>query len=246
MQKASVLVAACLSLAGCTTVLADRSAAGNPTDMADYFTGRMEAGKAFLAAGQPTRAIEAFRQASYHPAYRADAMNGMGVAYGLLGRHDVAQAMFLRSVALAPGDLKFARNLARADAILAQPDAPTQFAAALDAQHPSMVQAAPALAGPSPAITTTAVLLGEGKGVLRPRARVAVELAPHASSAKARRAATVRPVVVSLKPTETVRSSHPTYAVRITLPEARPAGWNSLPKGAYPVRLALKAREDRR
>lgn len=82
-------------------------------DMAPYFAQRLESGREYLRAQQPAKAIEAFRQASYDPQFAAEAYNGMGVAYAMLGRADTARDLFARAIERNPTDQRFARNLER-------------------------------------------------------------------------------------------------------------------------------------
>lgn len=108
-----VLVAA--TLGGCQSVFGSNSASVDPStiDMGDYFESRLAMGKLHLEANRPTRAITAFRQASYDPRYAGEAFNGMAIAYDRIDRPDLAQRYFARAVAAAPKDERFARNLAR-------------------------------------------------------------------------------------------------------------------------------------
>lgn len=107
--------------------------------MGEYFSSRLAAGRQHLEKGHPTKAIEAFRQASYSPATAADAFNGMGVAYSMIGRDDVARDLFMRAIENDPADERFWRNLARADEqiMLAKKPAPPETAAALAARDAS-------------------------------------------------------------------------------------------------------------
>lgn len=127
--------------------------------MSDYFAQRLEAGRAHLAGGHPTKAIEAFRQASYNPAFAPEAYNGMAVAYAAMGRQDVARDMFVRAIDLDPTDMRFRRNLAKVDEqiMLAQQAAP--------------VTAEPVAAPAEPVAQTAAV------AVAKPRVKAAGPLA---------------------------------------------------------------------
>ncbi len=106
----------CLATAGCASLdFTPRSKTAQQTDMSGYFAERLEVGRAHLAAGRPTKAIEAFRQASYNNALAPEAFNGMAVAYSTLGRDDVARDLFARAADLDPTDQRYWRNLARVD-----------------------------------------------------------------------------------------------------------------------------------
>lgn len=122
------LVLAATSLTGCQSIFHSGTASADlrSLDMSDYFAQRLAAGKANLAAGRPAKAIEAFRQASYHPAYAGEAYNGMAIGYDLIGRADLAARFFAEAVEAAPGDERFARNLAKLEgrAVPPQPALP--------------------------------------------------------------------------------------------------------------------------
>ncbi len=83
--------------------------------MGDYFASRLETGRMHLKQGNLTKAIEAFRQASYDPETAPEAFNGMAVAYSQLGRNDVARDLFMRAIEKDPVDQRYWRNLARVD-----------------------------------------------------------------------------------------------------------------------------------
>lgn len=125
-----VLIAATAPmLAGCQSVFGRMFARhARPADasLADAgFNRDLAAGKQALAAGQFATAIASLRLARFDPASEAEAVNGLGVAYTAIGRHDLAERYFRQAVALAPQDARFAANLVRflrarqADAALA-------------------------------------------------------------------------------------------------------------------------------
>lgn len=117
-MKGSILAIGLLALAsaGCASLdFGPRNAAAQTAGVGEYFVQRMEAGRLHLKQGNPTKAIEAFRQASYNPATAAEAFNGMGVAYASMGRSDVARDLFTRAIEQDPADQRYWRNLARAD-----------------------------------------------------------------------------------------------------------------------------------
>lgn len=104
------------ALGGCQSIFGSNSMAQHDLsdiDMTDYFAERLAMGKRHLEAGRPTRAITAFRQASYDPRFAGEAFNGMAIAYDRIGRADLAARYFANAVAAAPEDERFARNLAR-------------------------------------------------------------------------------------------------------------------------------------
>lgn len=131
-----------VTLAGCGTVnpFGKRQANNASVDMADYFAQRVEIGRRHLKEGRPSLAIEAFRQGSYDPRYSAEALNGMGVAYTMLGRSDVARELFARAIKNDPSDARFARNLARLDAVSAPISGGAELAA-LPGQAPQIARA---------------------------------------------------------------------------------------------------------
>ena len=137
-----------VALAGCQGMpwqSAHRETAASSTpDMSSYFAQRLQDGRRHLAAFRLAAAIEAFRQASYHPDFAGEAYNGLGVAYDRLGRYDLAERFFRQAVTAAPEDPRFARNAARFDA--------AQLARAGTAQVERLAVAAPASAE-LPAVT---------------------------------------------------------------------------------------------
>lgn len=110
---AIALLPLCASCAGFG--FSPRDQAVETINMERYFNERLAAGRLHLREGSPTKAIEAFRQASYDPDSKAEAYNGMGVAYSLMGRDDVARSLFLKAIEQDPSDERFRRNLARLD-----------------------------------------------------------------------------------------------------------------------------------
>lgn len=116
IMAAMGIAAAALALGGCQAIFGGGEGARadvSEIDMGDYFAVRIAAGRQHLKANRPTRAVTAFRQASYDPRYAGEAFNGMAIAYDRLGRPDLAQQYFERAVAAAPSDPRFSRNLAR-------------------------------------------------------------------------------------------------------------------------------------
>ena len=79
----------------------------------EYFQDRLEAGKEDLRNGNFAAAMEAFRHASLGRATRADALNGLGVAYAGVGRLDLARRYFYQAASLDPEDSRYAANIAR-------------------------------------------------------------------------------------------------------------------------------------
>ena len=128
---ASALLAGCQSLFGPAAKLEVRPA-GVQTEASAAIA--LEAGRQHLERGEVASAIVALRLATIDPSTRALAHNGLGVAYALLGRGDLAERYFRRAIELDPADSRFAANLAKFyvshEAALAKADAAAQLAAA--------------------------------------------------------------------------------------------------------------------
>jgi len=137
-----------LALSGCSNVLhklglRDNAVEVRPVGPAASPSGQSatEDGRRMLAAGQPGNAAEAFQRALASGEEIAPALNGLGVAYARLGRPDRAQRYFEQAVAVAPGDARFAENLARltrspAYAMAHKGDLAEQFRLAANADLP--------------------------------------------------------------------------------------------------------------
>ena len=78
-----------------------------------YFADRLDAGREDLKNGNFAAAMEQFRHASLGQATRAEALNGLGVAYAGIGRLDLARRYFYQAASLEPEDARFAANIAR-------------------------------------------------------------------------------------------------------------------------------------
>ena len=68
---------------------------------------------AFLRDGNLSAAVASYRIALLDPATRADASNGLGVAYAKLGRDDLAARYFLGAIDAEPDNPKYVANLLR-------------------------------------------------------------------------------------------------------------------------------------
>lgn len=75
--------------------------------------GALEEGRTALREGNISAAIASFRIALLDPAMRAEACNGLAVAYAKLGRDDLAQRYFLAAVSAEPDNPRFVANLLR-------------------------------------------------------------------------------------------------------------------------------------
>lgn len=133
--RAMILLAATAPLlAGCGSLLTRLGLAGPrvPVREATAPDGHTDLalGRQALAEGRYAQAIAAFRMARLEPEYAAEATNGLGVSYAMIGREDLAERFFAEAVALAPGDTRFAANLSRLhDTQLARMAAPAPVAA---------------------------------------------------------------------------------------------------------------------
>lgn len=124
MMKAPVrltcLVAAAVSLGGCQSFpltswmfKKDRPASEAGPVLAGNSAGALEEGAAFLRAGELSAAVASFRIAQLDRATRADASNGLGVAYAKLGRLDLAERYFQAAILSDPDNTRYAANLLR-------------------------------------------------------------------------------------------------------------------------------------
>lgn len=117
--QGSMLCCAVLAISGCQGFPMhfgmQKNVEAAAPDMSSYFAQRLNDGRRHLGADRPGAAVDAFRQASYHPDFAGEAYNGMAIAYDRLGRYDLAERFFTQAVQAAPEDERFARNAARFD-----------------------------------------------------------------------------------------------------------------------------------
>ena len=143
------------SLGGCNSILkpfglarSGDSAAENGAALAEaqdeYFQERLATGKTHLSHGNFASAMEAFRHASLGRSTRAEALNGLGVAYVGIGRLDLARRYFYQAASLAPSDERFAANVARLHRELNRADEETMLARQREALDAPQVAAAEA------------------------------------------------------------------------------------------------------
>lgn len=121
----------CCALAGCASIMvggcaAHQSAAPeyrlSSTATAPIAGSSMlQRGRAQLDAGLDALAIESFRAEIRQYPESADAYNGLAVAYGRIGRDDLAQRYFETALAKDPDNLKAQNNLARLTGEAVQP-----------------------------------------------------------------------------------------------------------------------------
>ena len=72
----------------------------------------MQLGRLRLRTGAAAQALEVFARLLAAAPRNADALDGQGVAFDLLGRHAEAERSHRAALALAPGSLRTANNLA--------------------------------------------------------------------------------------------------------------------------------------
>jgi hypothetical protein len=111
------------ALAGCVTVMLGGCAAhqniapeyrlSSSSMAAQPGASMLQRGKAQLDAGLDALAIESFRTEIRLNPDSADAYNGLAVAYGRIGRNDLAQRYFETALAKDPANAKVQTNLAR-------------------------------------------------------------------------------------------------------------------------------------
>jgi tetratricopeptide (TPR) repeat protein len=187
---ASTLLAGCQSIFGSHAKLEVRPIGVEQT--AATAAVALEEGRQHLTGGEITSAIVAFRVAAQDPASAAPAYNGLGVAYALMGRGDLAERYFQQAVAADPADQRFAANLARfyrsREAQLAKAQtvpAPIVVARSAETAAAVVAQAEPVAnrvmrEGPSNVVITAAT---SGAGVTRvSRQEVVIRTLPDATS----------------------------------------------------------------
>jgi len=153
LRMVSVLsiLAAAFVLQGCASLFGihrfaavSRDKTAEAPQVADANTQR---GRQLLDEVRIADAIDAFRAALAGNERVAPAINGLGVAYAMLGRDDLARRYFSEAASLDPSDSRFAANLQRLDQ--KQLSAPAALAdagnaaATADADRASPAAAAP-------------------------------------------------------------------------------------------------------
>jgi tetratricopeptide (TPR) repeat protein len=250
MNNASKMIAtlfASLLLAGCQSFPFSKLGFGKPRPAAQMPMIVDEPGSVALAEGQKqlrqgniSAAVSSFRIATLDPDTRADANNGLGIAYAKLGRADLANRYFSTAALLDPANAKYAANLerleqteyfamrardeARMAAVTAQtpPEAPATFAAAFGTpvtEHVSITK--------EPAARITRISRGE----------VSISGGAQASAATRMRVEYRQAKVAAGKQDlgEQAEGAEPEYPLRIAL-----VSKSKTIRPAHPVRIDLK------
>ena len=92
--------------------------------------------KTLLQRGEPARALDAAEAAAAIEDAPAEALDGLGAIFGMLGRHRQAQGLFRRAVAAAPAAPQFQFNLAATERMLGEFEAAEARCDALLAREP--------------------------------------------------------------------------------------------------------------
>lgn len=118
--KLSCIVAGTAMLGGCQSfpLTSWLFKGGRPAEeqsqlLAGNSAGSLEEGRASLREGNISAAVASFRVALLDRSTRADASNGLGVAYARLGRPDLAERYFQAAISAEPDNSKYVANLLR-------------------------------------------------------------------------------------------------------------------------------------
>lgn len=215
---ASTLLAGCQSIFGSHAKLEVRPVGTEQTAATSAIA--LEEGRQYLTRGEIASAIAAFRIAAHDPASVAPAHNGLGVAYALMGRGDLAERYFQQAISADPGDPRFTANLAkfyrsreaelakaqavRAPIVVVQADDPSVAVAEVEPVADRVMRA-----GPSNVVITAAT---GGAGVTRvSRQEVVIRTLPDAPALAASDSRRRNPRYVEAR-----RS----YPIRIALPKS--------------------------
>ena len=155
----------------------DRAPArGEAEVLAGNTTGAIEEGRAHLRDGNLSAAVASFRIAQLDRSTRAEASNGLAVAYAKLGRDDLAERYFQAAISAEPDNPKYIANLLRLQQAtlarraasgateLAARSAPVQRAATTSPE--SLASAPSALAGPLDRVSRNEVRVRGGRSEL--------------------------------------------------------------------------------
>jgi Flp pilus assembly protein TadD len=110
---AAAMLGGCQSFPLTSWMFKDKRPATQQASLAGNTAGALEEGRAHLRDGNIAAAVASFRIALLDPSSRADASNGLAVAYATLGRPDIAERYFRAAIAAEPDNPKFVANLLR-------------------------------------------------------------------------------------------------------------------------------------
>ncbi len=236
----ALLLAAGTALAGCQSLFGNSSQASfnadasSPAGEEAAFAVSLEEGRAYLKQGRIAAAIGAFKVAQLGRDTRAEATNGLAVAYARLGRQDLARRYFAAAARLDPGNPVFAANLARLErnTALAQQGTSPDTAELAVAQEQS--------------IRTAGADAETGNSKIERLSRGTVHLRLNNSQHEAPDMTVVaRETVQSPSHTEASNSATAEYPVRVRLQSSdgertAVADAGGTRQGAYPVRVSFR------
>ena len=117
MRKIAAVAMATILLGGCQSIFGHRAKLEirpiGPETSVPGAAVALEEGRQYLKQGQLASAIVSLQIAAIDSATAAAAHNGLGVAYAMLDRGDVAERFFRQAMAEDPVETKYATNLAR-------------------------------------------------------------------------------------------------------------------------------------
>jgi tetratricopeptide (TPR) repeat protein len=193
----------------------------------------LQEGRQQLEQGRISEAIASFRMAMVAPDTRAEATNGLAVAYAKLGRPDLADRYFREAATLDPDNPKFAANLLRLQQrtiLMAAEERATMLA---DASVPPTPVAAPAQDAP----------LAQNDSLVRvSRGEVHLALSTEQTAAprmivRSRMAAADAPPVAPKDPSKLAVRDSPAAPAAEAAAKEKPASASKTI--VYPVRLEL-------
>ena len=245
-----------------------RAEAGSP-----FGSEELEKGRAALKAGNPATAITQFRMAAMNEATAPDAFNGIAVAYAKLGRADLAERYFKMAVTMDANNPRYAANLARfynsdlgtssrALAMREKEAAETLAKAAASAERQGLLGQAPVnerrgaitlenapvrvTRGSAPAELRIATKVENAATIGEQPTLPEVVVRKPSENAQERPKQTFRAVrsgrISLLRSTKTSTGSN-NYPVKIKVSKPGSSRAMSPRGGHYPVRIALKQRE---
>ena len=115
MTKCALAGCATFIVAGCASQqsIAPQYRLSSPSAQVADGSSMLQRGRAQLDAGLDALAIESFRTEIRFNPENVDAYNGLAVAYGRIGRNDLAQRYFEIALAKDPMNVKVQANLAK-------------------------------------------------------------------------------------------------------------------------------------